>query len=791
MRTMFSRTLSALLVLGALGLAASFTPAGATTFVIVNNDGAGEGFNDATVAAPVGGNTGLTVGQQRLNAFQFAADLWGSLIDTDQTIYIQATFDPLTCTATAAVLGSAGALQIFSDFTGADFPATWYAVSLANKLAGTDLAPGPTNTNADDIIARFNSSLNGNPACLGGVGWYYGFDAMHGANIDLVTVLLHEFGHGLGFANFVTESSGANAGPPFQTDVYSQFTRDNTLGQTWAQINPSNANDAAIQASAIRCGQIVWTGPNVTSAVAAGALQAGAPFVHVNAPVAIGGSDFQLGTAAFGPALTGAGTTAAVVIGLDPADGAGPTTTDACSAFTNAAAVAGNIALVDRGTCGFTIKVKNAQNAGAIGVIVADNAAGCPPAGLGGTDATITIPSGRVSLMDGNTLKANIAGLNATLRLDLTKRAGADGSNRALLAALNPVVAGSSISHWDASHFPNSLMEPAINADLNPPVNDVDLTFEHFQDIGWFKLDGSIAQTDSADPVLAGTNYTYTVTATNGGSGTDRPLTVTNTLPAGSTYVSATGTGWTCSESGGIVTCSRDAVAGPDFPTGPAPAITITVTAGFTPGIVTNTATINVLNPLLDPDFGNNTVEENTTIISPSGLAATKSVSGTFEEGGTITYTVVLSNGGPGTQNDNPGNEFTDVLPAGLTLVSATATSGTAVATVGTNTVTWNGAIPASSSVTITITATIKPGTRGSQIVNQGIVSFDADGNGTNESTALTDDPSAAGATNPTPFLVGGSAIDIPTVSGIGFALLFVLLAGFGAFVLHRRRADA
>jgi len=38
-----------------------------------------------------------------------------------------------------------------------------------------------------------------------------------------------------------------------------------------------------------------------------------------------------------------------------------------------------------------------------------------------------------------------------------------------------------------------------------------------------------------------------------------------------------------------------------------------------------------------------------------------------------VTYTVVLTNSGPGAQGDNPGNEFTDVLPAGLTLVSATA----------------------------------------------------------------------------------------------------------------------
>lgn len=137
----------------------------------------------------------------------------------------------------------------------------------------------------------------------------------------------------------------------------------------------------------------------------------------VNAPAGIAGN-YLAGTASFGPALTATGITGNVVIGTDPADGAGPSPTDGCSALTNAAAVAGNIALLDRGTCSFTIKVKNAQNAGAIAVIIADNAVGSPPAGLGGTDATITIPSVRVTLADGATFKANIATLNVRLHGD-------------------------------------------------------------------------------------------------------------------------------------------------------------------------------------------------------------------------------------------------------------------------------------------------------------------------------------------------------------------------------------
>ncbi|MEO7255415.1 MAG: M36 family metallopeptidase, partial [Casimicrobium sp.] len=73
-------------------------------------------------------------------------------------------------------------------------------------------------------------------------------------------------------------------------------------------------------------------------------------------------------------------------------------------------------------------------------------------------------------------------------------------------------------------------------------------------------------------------------------------------------------------------------------------------------------------------------VHFNVSAVTPMAtVAATKTVSGTFREGGAVTYTVTLTNSGTGNQADNAGNEFTDVLPAGLTLVSTSATSGTAV----------------------------------------------------------------------------------------------------------------
>jgi hypothetical protein len=163
------------------------------------------------------------------------------------------------------------------------------------------------------------------------------------------------------------------------------------------------------------------------------------------------------------------------------------TATDGCSPLVNN--VAGKIVLLDRGACNFTIKVKNAQDAGAIGVIIADNAAGSPPPGLAGADATIVIPSGRVTLADGNTLKANLAsGVNVTLGLDRSIRAGTDRVKELmLLATFDPVALGSSISHFDGVASRNQLMEPAINADLTSAVTPPeDLTTSLFTDIGWF-----------------------------------------------------------------------------------------------------------------------------------------------------------------------------------------------------------------------------------------------------------------------------------------------------------------
>lgn len=460
------RAMWVLLAAACLGAA---TVAPAATITIVNADGAGEGFNDPTPAAPVGGNTGTTIGQQRLIAFQFAADVWGALLPSAVEIKITASFDPLTCSSTSAVLGSAGARQAFRDFAGAPQAATWYPVALANKLAGVDLAPGVPNSTADDIQARFNVSLD-DGTCLGSTSWYYGLDGNNGTDIDLVVVLLHEFGHGLGFASFVSNSTGALFGG--LKDVYSQFLYDNTVGLHWPAMT-----DAQRAASAINPLNVAFTGPQTVAD--AGYYLANASELLVTAPVAIAGSYF-VGDASFGPSVEDSPVSGLVV---QVQDAAAPTG-DGCEALVNGAALAGNIALVDRGVCAFTAKVQAAQDAGAIGVIVVNNVAG-PAAAMGGTSGTITIPSVMVSQADGNAIKAQLAsGVQATLQVSATRRAGSDPSGRPLVYTPNPLQQGSSVSHFDTGARPNLLMEPAINADL--AHDGVDLTLALFRDLGWF-----------------------------------------------------------------------------------------------------------------------------------------------------------------------------------------------------------------------------------------------------------------------------------------------------------------
>ncbi len=520
---MHTRRLLPLLLTAVLTLAATDAHANAT-IIIVNGNAPGVGFNDPTPVAPVAGNPGTTLGEQRLIAFQDAADIWGSSIDSPVPIRILATFEAQTCTATSAVLGSAG-----SRFVYANFPTTGlspgpvanvlHGGALADKVAGFEIDPFEADgvTPRADIRARFNSNLNGNAACLGGRKFYLGLDANHGTDIDLVAVLLHEFAHGLGFQQFASVTTGERIAN--LDDVYNLHLFDNTTQKSWPQM--TNAERAA---STINPRNVVFTGAEVTAAVP-NVLRAGTPLLSVTAPAAVAGSK-SVGTADFGPPLSEAGVSGFIVEGLDAADAAGPATTDGCSAFTNAAAVAGKIALVSRGTCGFVVKAKNAQNAGAIATLIADNVAGGPPAGMAGVDPTVTIPSVRITLDDGNALRTAIAGgaVSGTLGVNLAVFSGADTNGSALIFSPNPVQPGSSVSHWDTIASRNQLMEPAISGDLTHSVKPPeDLTLPLMRDIGWFP-DADVDGLANALDACPASNFEETVSIGSENTGVENVL---------------------------------------------------------------------------------------------------------------------------------------------------------------------------------------------------------------------------------------------------------------------------
>jgi hypothetical protein len=203
--------------------------------------------------------------------FEAAAAAWGARLSSSVAIEVAAGFNPLTCSQSSAVLGSAGPTTAHRDFPGAPFAATFYVQALANKLADDD-----QSVNAD-ISAQFNSQI-GTTGCLETSGWYYGLD--HQApldRIDLFAVVEHEIGHGLGFLSLVNTSTGAKFNG--FDDAYMRNLEDHSLGLAW----PAMTNAQRL-ASMTDNGDLHWIGAAATaqtgqfsSGVASGHLRMYAP----------------------------------------------------------------------------------------------------------------------------------------------------------------------------------------------------------------------------------------------------------------------------------------------------------------------------------------------------------------------------------------------------------------------------------------------------------------------------------------------------------------------------------
>ena len=178
--------------------------------------------------------------------------------------------------------------------------------------------------------------------------------------------------------------------------------------------------------------------------------------------------------------------------------------------------------------------------------------------------------------------------------------------------------------------------------------------------------DISVTKTDSPDPVLAGEVLTYTVTVHNSGPSSATQVLLSDPLPAGVNFDSATPSQGTCSESGHTVGCALGTIAN-----GAAASVEIKVIT-VTPGTISNQASVSSF--VSDPNFANNDATAETTIDPAADLSLTKADSpDPVLVGQQLTYTLTVQNAGPQTAT---GVQLTDNLPAGVTFDSATPSQG-------------------------------------------------------------------------------------------------------------------
>jgi uncharacterized repeat protein (TIGR01451 family) len=261
-------------------------------------------------------------------------------------------------------------------------------------------------------------------------------------------------------------------------------------------------------------------------------------------------------------------------------------------------------------------------------------------------------------------------------------------------------------------------------------------------------VDLSLTKTHS-DDFVAGSAGTYTLRVSNGsGVGVepeDNPVTVTDTLPAGLTFVSGSGTGWSCSAAAQVVTCTHP----PPVPTpGALPDLLITVMPGPTAApSVTNSATVS--SPSLDVNAANNTATDPTNVRLPILSTSTKTFvdvnGGDANPGDTLRYTITLTESAGFIA---PNVSVTDDMPANVdnltvTTVPAGAVNNSTGAGTGTN---GNGfldvssiTVPANGSVTVVFEVRVAGGTPAGATI---------------DNTASVNNPNGPGATPSAPQIV-------------------------------------
>jgi hypothetical protein len=200
--------------------------------------------------------------QQAKAAFSHAAGIWGSLLNSSQPIEVIACWLPQSAYPVPKWIGAAGAVTTHQDFANAPIASTRYPAALANALAQQDL-----NGTDAEIDGWFNGERT---------DWYFGTDGNPAPNeLDFVSLVLHELGHGLGFVGYGNVDRGNNAcdthtpgdgcigPPPVAPSSYDRFTEDGAGNPLLGYANPSVQLGQALSGQAAG---VFFDGPEATAA---------------------------------------------------------------------------------------------------------------------------------------------------------------------------------------------------------------------------------------------------------------------------------------------------------------------------------------------------------------------------------------------------------------------------------------------------------------------------------------------------------------------------------------------
>lgn len=233
---------------------------------------------------------------------------------------------------------------------------------------------------------------------------------------------------------------------------------------------------------------------------------------------------------------------------------------------------------------------------------------------------------------------------------------------------------------------------------------------------------------DNPTPVI-GDTVTFSITLTNNGTNTVTGITVTDLLPAGLTYLSHSApAGTTYNSASGVWNVGTLA-----FPGNTTLTLRTTVDAGTGGTVITNSASISAAGSF-DPIAANNSASAAITVQQADVYVTKTATTLTPFAGDSVTFTVVAGNTGP---NSATGVTVRDQLPAGLTYLSHVAAAGTSYDPLSGD---WSvGTLAKSGSATLTVTATVDPGTHGSTLINTAskTAAVQTDPNSANDSASI------------------------------------------------------